>query len=179
MVIYVLLKLAYQSHRTCLSCIHVTRAGRQKKRAPIKNHQQRSSSPVNPFWSHQAHNQNVWTRDMKMSNCQKHRQNSDSRREPASQIVRHSDVHVPVQMPCCTNRAGNTMHRSVTLALTNNTRQTRQNHCVNKTVPLLKTIVHSVPRCSHFYRQFPATCLLLRSNPPQHHSQTYNPQDGP
>lgn len=126
MVIYVLLKLAYQSHRTCLSCIHVTRAGRQKKRAPIKNHQQRSSSPVNPFWSHQVHNQNVWMRDMKMSNCQKHRQNSDSRREPASQIVRHSDVHVPVQMPCCTNRAGNTMHRSVTLALTNNTRQTKQ-----------------------------------------------------
>jgi hypothetical protein len=39
---------------------------------------------------------------------------------------------------CCTSttRAGNPMHRSITLAQTNNTRQTKPNHCINKIVPL-------------------------------------------
>jgi hypothetical protein len=175
MVIHVLLKLAYQSHRTCLSCIHVTCAGRQKKkRAPIKNQQQRSSSPVNPFWSHRAHNQNVWTRDMEDVKLPKA---SSEFRQPQGtglsnrQTLRRASTNALLHEQ---SRQHHASQRHTRANKQHATDQTKTTACVNKTVPLLKTIVHSVPRCSHFYRQFPATCLLLRSNPPQHHSQTYN-----
>ena len=70
---------------------------------------------------------------------------------------------------CCTIQSSQSHaphYSSITLALTNNARQTKQNHCLNKIVPRrLKMRVHSVPRCSYFYRHFPALCLL-QSNPP-------------
>jgi hypothetical protein len=108
------------------------------------------------------------------------------RREPGLSNGRRP---VPVQMPLrLVHHQSRQSHASQhhTRARTNNTRQTkplRQQDCTTG----LKTIVHSVPRCSHFYRHFPALCLLLRSNPLTPFSDiqlqlnvtTLQPQDGP
>jgi len=85
---------------------------------------------------------------------------------PASQTA---DVPVPVQMQLrLLHHQSRQSHASQ-----HHTRANKQ-HATDQTKPLrqqdcttgLKTIVHSVPRCSHFYRHFPALCLLIRSNPP-------------
>ena len=134
---------------------------RDKKIAVLARESLIPSSP-------QSQVQDVRTRDTEMSTCQsivriqtacpRHHVLKASSKQAGNRPLKQQDVgvqmplrllHDPEPIPC---------HRSITLALTNNARQTKQNHCLNKIVPRrLKMRVHSAPRCNNFYRHFPAS----------------------